>query len=259
MTALTSAVRPRVGWRLALYPDAFEASGSLITSRPRTAGVGAAWPSEAGADEIALRRERAASEAARRARRQLRRYVVANRLTRLTTMTYAGEGCHDPRAVRRDVAAFFVALRSALGPLPYAWCSELHPGGHGWHVHAVLDRYVPRRVVEAAWGHGFVHIRRITDLPVGSGVAHEAAIAGRYIAKTLTAGYLSKDFTARGGLHRYEVAQGFQPRARVVWGRTARETLTEAAGLIGADPTRVWRSIDADGWQGPPAVWASWL
>jgi hypothetical protein len=104
-----------------------------------------------------------------------------------------------------------------------------------------------------------VHIKRITDLPVGSGVAHEAAVAGRYIAKTLTAGYLSKDFTARGGLHRYEVAQGFQPRPQVVWGRTAAETLREASALIGGEPSRVWRSIDTDGWQGPPAVWASWL
>lgn len=260
MTTTTGVPGPRVGWRLSLYPDAFEASASLRTAG-RSRGAGQPRPSEAGADEIAARRDRSAQEAARRARRQLRRYVVANRLTRLTTLTYAGQGCHDPRVVRGDIAAFFVALRSSLGggPLPYAWVSELHPGGHGWHVHAVFDRYVPRRIIDGAWGHGFIHIKRITDLPVGSGAVHEAAIAGRYIAKTLTASYLSKDFTARDGLHRYEVAQGFQPRARVVWGRTAAESLREASGLVGREPSRVWRSIDAEGWQGPPAVWASWL
>ncbi len=65
--------------------------------------------------------ERAAAEAVRRARAKIRRYGVANRLNRLATLTYAGKGCFDPVQLRQDVAAFFKALRPALGgdALPY--------------------------------------------------------------------------------------------------------------------------------------------
>ena len=40
---------------------------------------------------------RARAEAARRAAGKVRRYCAANRLNRLGTLTYRGEGCHDPR------------------------------------------------------------------------------------------------------------------------------------------------------------------
>ena len=65
-------------------------------------------------------------EAARRARAMIRRYCAANRLNRLGTLTYAGEGCHDPEQLRSHVAVFFKGLRRDLGGrrLPYLWVPE---------------------------------------------------------------------------------------------------------------------------------------
>ena len=97
-----------------------------------------------------------AAEAVRRARTKLRRYGVANRLNRLATLTYAGEGCHDPVQLRQDVAAFFKGLRPALGgrAFPYVWVPEWHPGGHGLHVHFAVGRYVRQTLIRDTWGRG---------------------------------------------------------------------------------------------------------
>ena len=59
--------------------------------------------------------ERVGAEAARRARGKIRRYCAANRLNRLGTLTYAGEGCHDAVLLREHAAVFFRGLRRELG------------------------------------------------------------------------------------------------------------------------------------------------
>jgi hypothetical protein len=77
-----------VGWVLTVYPGAGEAGGSFRSSdRPRREGNGGGVQAEDP--------ERPASEAARRARSKTRRFCAANRLNRLGTLTYRGEGCHD--------------------------------------------------------------------------------------------------------------------------------------------------------------------
>lgn len=149
-------------------------------------------------------------EAARRARGKVRRYCGANRLNRLGTLTYRGAVCHDPRLLRADVGGFFRALRKGLGgaPLAYLWVAEWHPGGHGLHVHFAVGRYVGRSLIEGAWARGYVHIKLLGDLPVGVGQLAEARRAAGYLSK-----YVGKSFDAARvpGLHRYEVAEGFQP------------------------------------------------
>ena len=79
----------------------------------------------------------------------IRRYCAANRLNRLGTLTYAGEGCHDPSAVRSEVAAFFRRLRSELGGdrFPYLWVPEWHPGGHGLHLHFAVGRFIGQPLI----------------------------------------------------------------------------------------------------------------
>ena len=146
-----------------------------------------------------------------RARAKLRRYCAANRLNRFGTLTYADE---LPRsaAAAGGCGGFFRGLRRELGGerLPYAWTSEWHPGGHGLHVHFAVGRYVRQRLIRDVWGRGFVHIKLIGDLPLGSGALEEARVAAGYLAK-----YASKsldDERRAAGLHRYEVAQGFQPQ-----------------------------------------------
>jgi hypothetical protein len=97
-------------WALSLYPDAGEGGGCL--SVPRTVLPTGLPPNV----------DRAAEEAGRRARGKLRRYAAANRLNRLGTLTYSGEGCDDPRRLRSDLAGFFRELRAGLDAGGFRMC-----------------------------------------------------------------------------------------------------------------------------------------
>jgi hypothetical protein len=235
-------------WKLDLYELAGEASGGFIPVRRRH-NVG-----QKGAAEDP---ERARAEAARRARGKLRRYCAANMLTRLGTLTYAGEGCHDPRQLRSDVSEFFRRLKRA-GPgvhRPYAWVPEWHSGGHGLHVHFAIGRYVPRSMIDEAWGRGFVHIKLLSNVPV-SGVMRwsESRVAARYLSK-----YVTKAFVDGGnGLHRYEVAQGFRPERSIITGTSSEEVVDAACERMGQSPAQVWSSSEVEDWKGAPALWLSW-
>jgi hypothetical protein len=232
-------------WSFNLYPEAGEGGGCLM--RPVKPSPTCGPPN----------RERARQEAARRARAKLRRYCAANRLNRLATLTYAGEGCFDSVQLREDVAEFFRALRGELGGerFPYAWTSEWHPGGHGLHVHFAVGRYVRERLIRHVWGRGITHIKRIQDLPVGSGTVEEARRAAGYLAK-----YVSKslDEDPTPGLHRYEVAQGFQPRVLPFNGDSEAAVIAAASEEMGSPPIQVWRSQTVEGWRAPPAYWCAW-
>ena len=233
-------------WVVALYPDAAEAGGSLVYTGPSPVSA-SREPDPA----------RARLEAGRRARTKVRRYCASNRLNRLGTLTYGGDGCHDERQVRRDVGKFFRALRTSLGsdPLPYLWVPEWHPGGHGLHVHFAVGRFVRRSLIDEAWGRGFVHIKLLGDISAGAGDLSESRMAARYLAKYVTK--TSPD-SSGAGLHRYEVAEGFQPRKVAFTGRTGDQALAAASAAMAGEPERVWWSAEDEAWVGPPAVWASW-
>jgi len=241
-------LRFRAHWVLTLCPEAREASG--VWRKPGPGG-----PAVEGAGEPDPVRSRA--EAGRRAQVTMRRYCVANRLNRLGTLTYRGEGQHDAEALRADVAEFFRRLRGGIrvkylplkhgvdtgGEFPYVWVAQWHPGGHGLHVHFAVARYIPRGVIEGSWRHGFVNIKLLSDLSTGSGPLEEARLAARYLARYV--GSQLDDERRRLGLHRYD--------------RSADEVIERASEQLGAKPTRVWRSDEAKGgWYGPPAVWAQW-
>src|SRR5579884_3034989 len=215
-------------WSFSLYPEAAEGGGSLSVRRS-VASVRGGPPNV----------ERAQEEAARRARAKIRRYGAANRLNRLGTLTYRGEGCHDPYRLRTDLGAFFRELRDGLeaGPLPYVWVPQWHPGGHGLHAHFAVGRFVPRGLVDRSWGHGFVHIKLLDGLPVGSGELGEARLCGPLFGRLRGKG--SRRRAAAGGLHRYEVAQGFQPEKVLVYGVSAEDAIERASGVMGSGPERV--------------------
>jgi hypothetical protein len=232
------------GWFVTLYPGAGEVGGSFRYSVPVQRSPGGGDP------------ERSREEAARRAARKVRRYCAHNRLNRLGTLTYRGTGCHDPHRLRREVAEFFRSLRDLLGGTPFAYLCvpEWHKTDHGLHVHFAVGRFIARGLIERAWAHGFVHIKLLSP-PSGSTARDEAWIAARYLSK-----YVRKGFDARRipGLHRYEVAQGFQPETVRLRGRTFEDVMAQAAEAMGSDPAEVWTSDESLGWQGPPAVWAMW-
>lgn len=253
---------PRPLWALSVYPSAGEAGGCVVGDRrvPEYVARGA------GADPA-----RAAQEAGRRARGRLRRYCSANGLNRLGTLTYApppgpatyvngvAVRCADPVQLRHDVAEFFRDLRSALGgqPLPYVWVPEWHKDGVNLHVHFAVGRFVPRSHLESAWGRGWVGIKLLGDLPVGSGPREEARRAAGYLSK-----YVGKTFVDPAarvpGRHRYDVAQGFQPVKVRVEGASLDEVMGQACDLLDGAPQRVWWSGDQEDWDRPPAIWAQW-
>jgi hypothetical protein len=241
---ISPLLRPH--WSLSLYPQAGEGGGCLWAPRR-------GLPSERPADP-----DRAVSEAVRRARVKIRRYAVANGLNRLGTLTYAGAGCHEPAQLREDAGEFFRALRPALGgkAFPYLWLPEWHPGGHGLHVHFAVSRYVGQRLIREVWQRGHVHIKLLSNLPVGSGTLAEARLAAGYLSKYVGKGL--DDERRRGGLHRYEVAQGFQPERIRYAGQSEDDVIAQASERMGRAPETIWRSSTVEGWHGPPACWVAW-
>lgn len=248
---LARLARPDAGWRFTMYPDAGEGGGTFQYSVRRV-------PTFVSAG-FAADPERAAEEAGRRARATLRRYCSANRLNRLGTLTFAGAGCHEPAVLRVLLGEFFRNLRTALGgkAFPYVWVPEWHKTGHGLHAHFAVGRFIKRSVILEAWGHGFVHIKLLGDLPVGSTNLSEARRAAGYLSK-----YVAKSFADPSvrvlGLHRYDVAQGFKPQPQSVSGRSADDVLEQASKVFQSRPSFEWASSTVQDWQGPPAIWAQW-
>jgi hypothetical protein len=142
--------------------------------------------------------------------------------------------------------------------LPYLWVPEWHKSGHGLHAHFAVGQYVRRNLIVQAWEHGFVHIKLLGDLPVGSGSLSEARIAAGYLSK-----YVAKTFTDPSarvlGLHRYDVAQGFRPKVVALNAASADEIIERASAELGGEmPSSEWSSASVEDWQGPPAIWAQW-
>jgi hypothetical protein len=188
----------------------------------------------------------------------MRRYCAANRLNRLGTLTYRGVGVHEWDRASSDVSAFFRSLRERLGGegLAYAWVLEWHPSGHGLHVHFAVGRFVARSLIEQAWPHGFVHIKLLGNLPVGSGELGEARLAGRYLAK-----YIGKDTAGERpvGRHTFDVAQGFKPVVDRIAGTSYEDVYEVASERMGAEPAYVWRSAADPNWgDRPSACFLSW-
>lgn len=248
LDSISRIATPDAGWRLTLYPDAREAVCQFVPSlRPNRFYV----PPGYAADP-----ERSRLEAGRRAETRVRRYCAANGLDRLFTLTYAGSGCHDPAQLRGDVGEFFRSLRRSMGDktFPYLWVPEWHSEGHGLHAHFGLAQYVQKSKIAGAWGRGFVDARRLS-VPQGVGKVGGGRRAAAYLSK-----YISKTFDASQGFgrHRYEVAQGFTPKA-VRWGAdTEHELVSAACASMGGAPSDVWSSDSDVNWQGTPTRTFRW-
>ena len=80
----------------------------------------------------------------------------------------------------------------------------------------------------------------------------------------MAAGYLAKYVSKSIGeervprLHRYEVAQGFQPEKVALRAASEAAVIAAASERMGARPARMWRSAEQEGWQASPAYWCAW-
>lgn len=245
-----SLVNPApIGWNINLYPNAGEASGYFVpTHRPKKTGSTFAPNQES---------ERSAIEASRRAKAKVRRYCAENKLNRLGTLTYSGNGCHDQIQIRRDLSIFFKNLKSETkGDFPYVWVPEWHKTDHGLHAHFAVARYIHVNTIKEAWGHGFVHIKLLSGLPVGSGIIEESRLAANYLGK-----YVSKSFQDEkriSGRHRYDLAQGFTPKKLHIHGTSKNDVIQKAVDRMHSEPKYSWFSDMEEVWPASPAFWIAW-
>jgi hypothetical protein len=233
---------------VSIYPDCDEAVVIGMAERPPR---GESAPSEEFLDQQdptgEKRTARSAEEAARRARREIGRYCVANRLQYMWTLTFA-EAVWDVDEARRAVVELVERLRQWFGgPFPYLYVFELHPAGHGLHVHLAVPRYIPHEVVAERWGRGYVWVSGPKRRGLAAAVA--ARSAARYLAK-----YVDKAIEEQHsfGRHRYEKAQGFAPERRRVRRWNLNDGIRYVIDYFGRQPSYVWSSEQDPAWAGPP-------
>lgn len=153
-----------------------------------------------------------------------------------------------PRTVRR-LQAFTRRLRARWPRLKWLLVIEWHPGGHGWHAHMVVDRWLPKAVLEDLWGWGFVDARRLKVN--GSSTSPEAVRkAAAYVAKYVTKPGAEGSPEHVAGDHRYlrplgmtwtevEAEGDFEQLVRIAW-----EWWPGGIGWL-------WWSGDDPEWRGP--------
>lgn len=226
-------------YRLVVRPRCGEATISRPTARSREAGLGQPDP------------ERSEREAARRAQVAVRRLVCEHRLVRMWTLTLSASTTAGERPlVVRKVQQFTRRLRKVLPRVKWLAVLEWHPGGHGWHVHMVVDRFVAKVLVADLWGWGFVDTRRITTKGDTTSLG-AARRAGQYVAKYLTKRDDSGAPAHVAGDHRYLRPLGMH------W--TEVECEGEFAHLVALAwhwwPGQIigwmWWSGDDTSWRGP--------
>lgn len=208
-------------------------------------------PKELSEEEELLRQIQNVKRSEQRAKKQLRLFIVANVLTRMWTLTYAGEHW-DRDVVIADVNDWLQRLRVHLDRrFPAAYVLELHPEGHGIHVHVAMEsRFIYHPDMQRLWGHGLVQY--------SDGNKAIKRIPGKRAKARALAGYLSK-YMAKGwvdlhrpGQHRYERTQGFGvERVRRVF-RTLGDALAWLDAEEGAAPVSGWHSDSSEDWTGPP-------
>ena len=173
-----------------------------------------------------------------RARRNVRRYTLANRLNRLVTLTFR-EAERSSKRARRRLKHCLAECRRMLGAaFPYIAVQEQHPGGHGIHLHLLTTSWVADRLVRA-WPYGMIvqskHLRSKAAMRRGA----------NYVAEMFDG--------SRGGAHRYEVGQGFAPFCLKVSSPFKSEVWARLCELMAGNPSLVWSFVSM-GW----SVWLAW-
>ena len=207
-------------WTAVLYPSAGEAA--------------IFWSPAAGGGNM---RHREPEGGQGRARRRVRRYSLANHLSRLVTLTFR-DAERDLKRGRRRLKRALSAVRGKIGaPFPYISVVEEHPGGHGLHVH-LLVRASAADHLSRTWTFGHVDV---VELATRDELREAAA-------------YVAKDFDKDAhGRHRYEVAQGFKPERQRLISPTRGQLWEWLRELMGSAPAEV-KSYENLGWP----LWVAW-
>lgn len=236
-------------WQVTVYESAGEIVGSWIPDR-RPPDQSRNVPYDGPVDP-----ERSRSEAARRAKTAIRRYVTTHRLSRIITLTYAPD--HLPEDLEggwRHIEDFRRQVGEHFGPMLIVpeWGEE--NGRLHWHV--LVNKFMRKAQVAKAWGLGFVDVRRIQSTKKRGGqraaARTAAAYAGKYVSKTFDEG---QEGRKRHG-KRYSTTRGTQPvpgRWRYSTAGEASSAAVEYAGGLHR-LTATWSSDEVEDWAGPP-VW----
>lgn len=237
----------------------------LATVRPGAAEATAVWlgsATERSADtawSATADEERAKLNAKRsllRMKSTARRYAIANLLTVNWTLT-SEEPTFERASIIRRVNRFLTALRVELGEaFPYVYVLELHPGGHGYHVHLLLqERFIDKHKMQRMWG-GIVWFARHHRDSAGNKLKarHGARQAAGYLLK-----YVTKDWGPGSGEHRYERSTGFNEEEVRQLFRSFAEALAWVATFRQGEPVlSEWESESVEDWHGPPVRWVCW-
>ena len=195
----------------------------------------------------------------RRRVRQVRQYSVKNSLTKMWTLTYK-DPQWDRKKIKRDVNLFMTRWRGLNGgrEFPYVYVLELHPGGHGFHIHLAVpdslftDFFQLRRV----WGHGRIRFDKQKNRRSGEDRNDSRRLAG-YLSKYLVKAFDSETGEAEKGDHFYEVGQGFGVSVM----RRSFPTFEAAkiwleSMIEGEQFAQTWTSLDCEWWpDDAPPVW----
>lgn len=193
-----------------------------------------------------------------KAAKNLRLFIVANVLSRMWTLTYADAHWERGKVIA-DVNDWLQRLRTELGvSFPAAYVLELHPGGHGWHVHVAMpSRYIEWRKMGRLWGHGHVQFSDGNRwIKKAGGKREQSRRLAAYLAK-----YMAKSWADHHapGDHRYEVTQGFKVQKERRVFRTFEEARAWLESCEVSPLLTAWSSDRVEDWHGPPAWVFVWL
>lgn len=189
----------------------------------------------------------------RRARREFLSYCVANRLTKMWTLTYAPPNRPTNRKnVKSDVNEFFRKWRAQLTggeSFPAAYVLERHKDGT-LHVHiAVQSGFTSWQQIRRIWGHGRVQYDEARGSERLSGRELSRCLA-RYLAKYLDKSFIEEDRSKNE--RRYDTTHTgavVKTRRRFASWKEAEEWIREVPGETFEE---VWNSFDVIEWDGPP-------
>ena len=158
-------------WALSLYPEAGEGGGCLLVARGGRCPGGPPDP------------ERAAAEAARRARAKIRRYCGREPAEPARHADLRGRGLPRSGAAAADLAAFFRGLRDGLGGARSVSVGAAVASGRARPARALRGRPLRPAAADRAGLGSRVRAHQAARRAAGRlGRAREARLAARYLA-----------------------------------------------------------------------------